>query len=70
MDINTNPYELGLDRLVELDIKADFIGKSALKRIREEGVSHKHIGLVIDGPALTGPNSKYWALEKDGEYVG
>ena len=70
MDINTNPYELGMNRLVELDIEADFIGKSALKRIREEGVSRKQVGLVIDGPALTGPNSRFWALKKDGEQVG
>lgn len=70
MDINTNPYELGLDRLVELDMEADFIGKAALKRIREEGVSRKQVGLVIDGPALSGPNTQFWALEKDGERVG
>jgi aminomethyltransferase len=70
MDINTNPYELGLDRLVELDMEADFIGKAALKRIREEGVSRKQIGVVIDGPALSGPNTKFWTLEKDGECVG
>ncbi|MCP8687210.1 glycine cleavage T C-terminal barrel domain-containing protein [Marinobacterium sedimentorum] len=70
MDINTNPYELGLDRLVELDMEADFIGKAALKRIREEGVSRKQIGLVIDGAVLSGPNTKFWVLEKDGECVG
>ena len=29
-DINTNPYELGLDRLINLDMDSDFIGKSAL----------------------------------------
>ena len=33
-DINTNPYELGLDRLVNVDMEADFIGKAALQRIR------------------------------------
>jgi len=70
MDSSTNPYELGLDRLVELDMEADFIGKAALKRIREKGVSRKHVGLVIDGPALLGPNTKFWALEKDGECLG
>lgn len=70
MDINNNPYELGMGRLVELDIEADFIGKSALKRIRDEGVSRKQVGVVIDGPSLKGPNSRYWALEKDGKNVG
>jgi aminomethyltransferase len=70
MDINTNPYELGMDRLVELDIEADFIGKSALRRIREQGVSRKQVGLVIGGPPLPGPNSRFWALEKEGKQVG
>lgn len=70
MDINNNPYELGMGRLVELDIEADFIGKSALKRIRDEGVSRKQVGVEIDGPSLKGPNSRYWALEKDGKNVG
>lgn len=70
MDIENNPYELGMDRLVELDMEADFIGKSALKRIREEGVSRKQVGLVLDGPALKSPNSRFWDLEKDGEHVG
>ena len=70
MDINTNPYELGLDRLVELDMDADFIGKAALKRIREAGVSRKQVGLVIEGLALTGPNTRFWMLEKEGEQVG
>ena len=44
-DINTNPYELGLDRLVNLDSGADFIGKAALQRIKETGVSRKQVGL-------------------------
>jgi aminomethyltransferase len=70
MDINTNPYGLGLDRLVNLDMEADFIGKAALRRIRNEGVSRKHIGLLIDRPALTGPNTNFWDLEKDGVSVG
>ncbi|MFT6917170.1 MAG: glycine cleavage system aminomethyltransferase T [Motiliproteus sp.] len=70
MDISNNPYELGMDRLVELDIEADFIGKAALKRIREEGVSRKQVGVIIDGPALAGPNSRFWALEQDGKQVG
>jgi glycine cleavage system aminomethyltransferase T len=48
-DINTNPYELGLDRLVNLDMEADFIGKAALRRIRDSGVSRKQVGLRSKG---------------------
>jgi aminomethyltransferase len=69
-DINTNPYELGFDRLVNLDMDADFIGKAALRRIKEEGVSRKQVGLVIDCAPLKGPNTRFWAVSKDGATVG
>lgn len=69
-DITTNPYELGLDRLVNLDSGADFIGKPALQRIKETGVRRKQVGLLIDGAPLTGPNTTFWAITKDGAAVG
>jgi len=69
-DHHTNPYELGLDRLVNLDIEADFIGKAALRRIKETGVSRKQIGLIIDGEPLKGPNTSFWAIKKDGVTIG
>lgn len=69
-DIDTNPYELGLDRLVDLDGGADFIGKAALQRIRDTGVTRKQVGLVIDGAPLAGPNTTFWAITKGGETIG
>jgi aminomethyltransferase len=69
-DINTNPYELGLDRLVNLDMEADFIGKRALRRIREKGVSRKQVGLRIEGAPLKGPNTRFWAIRRNGDTVG
>ena len=69
-DINTNPFELGLDRLVNLDMEAEFIGKAALKRIRDEGVKRLQIGLIIDCDPLKGPNTTFWAINNGGETVG
>lgn len=69
-DSLTNPYELGLDRLVDLDMDADFIGKAALHRIRDRGVSRRQVGLRLDGPPLAGPNTTFWAISQDGEPVG
>ena len=70
MDSGTNPYELGLERLVDLDMEAPFIGKDALRRIRAQGVSRKQVGLQIEGDPLPGPNTSFWPLHKDGEPVG
>ncbi|PWJ21392.1 glycine cleavage T C-terminal barrel domain-containing protein [Jannaschia seohaensis] len=69
-DIDTNPYELGLDRLVDLDMEAEFIGKAALRRIKEQGVARKQVGLIIDCDPLKGPNTTFWAVNADGESVG
>jgi aminomethyltransferase len=70
MDIHTNPYELGLDRLIDIDGNFDFIGKAALQKIRHDGVQRKQVGLVISGEAMEGSNTRFWDLEKDGELVG
>ena len=70
MDIQTNPFELGLDRLVALDVPHRFIGKSALQRIKQSGVTRKQVGLVIDGEPFTGPNTTFWPVEADGQIVG
>lgn len=69
-DANTNPYELGLDRLVNLEMETDFIGKQALKRIKAEGIKRKQVGLLIDGPPLKGPNTTFWPIRRDGMQIG
>lgn len=69
-DITTNPFELGLDRLVNLEIEADFIGKAALRRIKAAGVSRKQVGLVIDGAPLTGPNTTFWPISRAEAVIG
>jgi aminomethyltransferase len=69
-DIHTNPFELGLDRLVNLDSEIDFIGKKALKKIKENGISRKQVGLIIDCAPLSGPNTTFWPIKKDGKQIG
>jgi aminomethyltransferase len=69
-DIHTNPFELGLDRLVGLDIEAAFIGKAALRRIHAEGVSRRQVGLRLDGPRLPGPNTTFWPVRSGDGVVG
>ena len=69
-DMGTNPFELGFDRLVNLDMEADFIGKAALRRIKEEGVSRKQVGLILDGAPLTGPNTTFWGVQSAGDEIG
>ena len=69
-DINTNPFELGLDRLVSLDNDINFVGKDALQKIKQDGVIRKQVGLEIDCKPLTGPNTSFWPLNKDNKKIG
>ena len=69
-DIKTNPFELGLDRLVNLDSEINFIGKNALKKIKESGISRKQVGLVIECEPLSGPNTTFWPIKKNGKQIG
>jgi aminomethyltransferase len=69
-DIHTNPFELGLDRLVNLDMEADFIGKFALQRIRDNGVTRKQVGLVLEDEPMASPNTAFWTVFNGGEIVG
>jgi glycine cleavage system aminomethyltransferase T len=49
-----NPFEVGYHYtwMVDLDQEADFMGKDALKRIKNEGVKQKLVGVDIDGEPL------------------
>ena len=69
MDWTNNPFELGLDRLVDLDMEADFMGKDALRRIKERGVSRRIVGVEISGPRLD-MNETRWPVHSDGREVG
>ena len=69
-DIHTNPFELGLDRLVNLDSEINYIGKDALKKIKQNGIKRKQVGLEINCDALSGPNTSFWPVKKEGELIG
>ena len=69
-DINTNPFELGMDRLINLDNENKFIGKNALIKIKSRGVKRKQVGIIIDCDPLKGPNTTFWPIIKNGNQIG
>ena len=70
MDLQTNPYELGLDRLVGLDVPHAFIGKDALQTIHQNGISRKQVGLIISCDPLSGPNTTFWPIFHGEQQIG
>ena len=72
---DTNPYEVGYGYkwMVELE-QSDFIGKEALRRISEEGVSRKLVGVEIGGESLGSYNDgsmiDYFPVHAGGDHIG
>lgn len=70
MTLANNPFELGMERLVDLDMDADFISKAALQKIAREGVRQRQVGLTFDGAPIPGSNDDFWPIKVAGQEVG
>jgi len=66
IDETVNPLESGQGWTLKLD-KINFIGKDALLKIKEKGVSRKLVGLYIPQGGI--PRSKM-EVRKDGKKIG
>jgi glycine cleavage system aminomethyltransferase T len=72
MTYQENAFEMGLERLVDLDTVSPeaSISIAAYKRIATEGVSKKINGVVLDGDPFPALNNIKWKASIDGTEVG
>jgi glycine cleavage system aminomethyltransferase T len=65
---DTPLHVTGLERLVELDQDAEFIGKDAIRRLGQVGVDRKLVGIEIDGSPMSdeGALNDFWSVEDAG----
>ena len=70
IDRTNNPYEVGLDRMVDLDQEDDFIGKEALREISLKGPAKKLMGAEIRSDPIKVFNEEHWPVSIDGKTVG
>jgi glycine cleavage system aminomethyltransferase T len=68
MTYENNPFELGLERLVDLDVEC--VARDALRRIEESGVSRKIVGVELDGDPFPTLNFVKWPARAGGDLVG
>ena len=69
MGMEENPYEVGLDRLVELDNSNEFVGRGALETLNNKPVEKILVGLLIEGSPIV-PNERPWPIFFRGKNVG
>ena len=52
LDRDTDPFQAGLGRVVNLDRDVDFVGRAALARVAAEGPRRRLVGLVVRGRGI------------------
>ncbi|MEJ6767183.1 MAG: glycine cleavage T C-terminal barrel domain-containing protein [Gammaproteobacteria bacterium] len=65
-----SPYAVNLHRLVDLDQDINFIGKEALKIIKNEGTPIKLVGIHVRGKPIKSPPEHFWPIIIDEEVIG
>ena len=66
---DSDPFEAGLDKMLDLDRDDDFIGKAALRALAKSGSRRKLVAVVFDGDPVE-PNEHPWPIIIDGNRVG
>ena len=65
-----NPYEVGLGYTVDLQKDSDFIGKQALKQVKETGIKRKLVGIEFGKEPMSGTNEEWWPVLENGTPIG
>jgi len=52
LDLDTNPFEAGLGRVVKLDKQGDFVGRAALEQVAAGGPAKQLVGLTMRGRGI------------------
>jgi aminomethyltransferase len=65
-----SPYTFGMDRLVDLDQENEFIGKDALRQIRNKGPKRQLVGFEMSGEPIKGSNNEFWPVLANDQIVG
>ena len=68
--LEENPLELNLPKFYDLDQEADFVGKEALLKIREEGIKKQFTGFKISGKKIGYNMARIPLFNKNGEQQG
>ena len=66
----TNPFEVRLDRFVDLDVPDDVIGVKALRQIVADGPKRQQLGLVLEGDEPRPGHRQWYDVTVDGDKVG
>lgn len=69
-DAETNPFEMGMEKFVDLVLPQEVIGLPALQRIKAQGVRRHRLGIVLEGDREAEDQSIQYSVKKDNRVIG
>ena len=69
-DRSNNPFEVGLEWMIDLNQEDDFIGKEALSEIKFKGPTKKLMGAEIEGDPINYSNQEHLPVSVNGKNIG
>jgi glycine cleavage system aminomethyltransferase T len=69
-DKDTNPFEVRMEKYVDLDVADDVVGIQALRRVHRDGVRRRQLGVLLEGDTPTELGFHWHGIYKDGRRVG
>lgn len=69
-DDQTNPFEVRMERYVDLNVPDDTVGIEALRRIKAEGPKRHQLGVILEGDSPAGSAFTWFDITLEGTKVG
>jgi glycine cleavage system aminomethyltransferase T len=71
MSYYNDAFQMGLDRLIDFDLSdEECISIAAYRKIKDQGVTKKIVGVELDGDAFPALNNVKWPASSGGELIG
>ncbi|MEM1076367.1 MAG: glycine cleavage T C-terminal barrel domain-containing protein [Pseudomonadota bacterium] len=69
-DEHTNPFEVRLEKFVDLDVNDDVIGVTSLRKIKSNGVKRHQLGIMLNSAEEDEDQSIWLDIAKNGVVIG
>ena len=69
-DDDTNPFEIRLEKFIDLTAPDEVVGIAALRQIHAAGVARHQLGVILEGDTPAASNTVWLDLRQNGKKVG
>ena len=69
-DNDTNPFEIRMEKYIDLNVPDDVVGIKSLREIAEQGVKRHQLGIILEGSEPAPSGFAWEEIEHNGKKIG